>query len=250
MKNKQNLSIVIPLLNEEKNIRILAKEIEDSLENRKIAWECVWVDDGSTDNSWMEISKLRKEHRGIRLKKNTGQATAIMAGIERSKYELIVTMDADLQNDPRDILKLVKNLDSNCDVVCGYRMHRRDKLLSRKIPSVIANFVARRFTRIQVQDLGCTLRIFRKSVLRNTRLVGEMHRLLVIHLFLDGARIKEIPVNHRERINGKSKYGLERIPKFLMDLLLAKAMNVITSKPLYMFAGLSATTLFLGFSSF
>jgi len=248
MKDK-GISIVIPLLNEEKNISVLAKEIEDSLINQDVLWECIWVDDGSTDNSWLEILRLGESHRGLKLVRNAGQATAIMAGIEVSKHDLVVTMDADLQNDPKDIPVLINSLDASVDVVCGYRVDRKDGFFTRKAPSLIANIVSRKLTGVQVKDLGCTLRIFRKDVLANTRLIGEMHRLLVIHLFLDGARIKEIPVNHRERLHGESKYGLERMLKFLADLLLAKAMFVMTSKPLYMFASLAVTTSLLSITS-
>jgi len=250
MQDQSGFSIVIPLFNEVTNIPILSQQIEESLGSEGLMWECVWVDDGSNDNSWNEIKKLQSQHRGIRLSRNSGQATAIMAGIEASKYELIVTMDSDLQNDPSDIVRLLNQLDENTDVICGVRVNRQDKLLTRKFPSRIANWLARKITKVPVTDLGCTLRLFRKNLIKNDRIIGEMHRLFVIYLFLNGARISEIPVNHRERLHGESKYGLERFFKFIADLILAKALNYISSKPLYMFGTLSLSTFILSIISF
>ena len=242
MTKQVEISIVIPLFNEEQNIEILAQEIEDSLVSTDIRWESIWVDDGSNDNSWREINKLKFPHRGIKLSRNSGQATAIMAGIEQASFELIVTMDADLQNDPSDISSLVAELDVSKDAVCGIRIDRQDKQLTRKFPSKVANWLARKITKVPVSDLGCTLRIFRKGLIAHDRILGEMHRLFVIHLFLNGARISEIPVRHRERLHGESKYGLERFFKFIADLILVKTLNYITNKPLYMFGALSLAT--------
>lgn len=249
MQTNDRISIVIPLFNEEENIKILAKQIEEVMLKHDFEWECVWVDDGSTDKSWEAILKLAKRHRGLKLAKNSGQATAIMAGIDLSLSDIIVTMDADLQNDPVDIPRLLDQLDSETDVVCGVRVDRQDNLLTRKMPSRMANKLARKITKVPVTDLGCTLRVFRKDLIRNDRILGEMHRLFIVHLHLDGARINEIPVNHRERIHGKSKYGLERFFKFISDLILAKALHYISNKPLYMFGSLSLITFTLSLIS-
>jgi len=249
MQDQIKISIVIPLFNEEKNIPILAQQIEEALNSKAFLWECIWVDDGSRDSSWDEIAKLQPLHKGVRLSRNSGQATAIMAGVEQSQYEFIVTMDSDLQNDPSDIVKLLDKFDDNLDVICGVRFDRHDKFLTRKFPSKIANWLARKITKVPVTDLGCTLRLFRKSLIKNDRILGEMHRLFVIHLFLNGARISEIPVNHRERLHGESKYGLERFFKFIADLILAKALNYIANKPLYLFGTLSLSTFMLSMMS-
>ena len=154
MQDQIKISIVIPVFNEEKNISILARQIEEALASKAFLWECIWVDDGSSDNSWNEIVKLQPIHRGVRLSRNSGQATAIMAGVEQSQFDLIVTMDSDLQNDPSDIVKLLDQFDDNLDVVCGVRFDRHDKFLTRKFPSQIANWLARKITKVPVISNG------------------------------------------------------------------------------------------------
>jgi glycosyltransferase involved in cell wall biosynthesis len=240
-----NFSIVIPVHNEMENIPLLAHEIEVALNKLNCDWECIWVDDGSTDLSWSELQKLGPIHKGLKLSRNFGQSSAIMAGCDNAKFNLIVTMDSDLQNDPIDIPKILNALSSNLDCVCGVRKDRNDKLISRKIPSMVANKLARLITGIKIKDLGCTLKVFRKHLIADSRLIGEMHRVLPIYFHMSGARISEIQVSHRPRKFGNSKYGLERIFKFMADILLAKVMNKLSSRPLYLFGSIS---LFLFFS--
>ena len=235
----ENFSIVIPVHNEMESIPLLANEIELALGSLECDWECIWVDDGSSDSSWNEIKKLGPVHRALRLGRNFGQSSAIMAGCDNSKFELIVTLDSDLQNDPKDIVKMLNILTGDLDCVCGVRMDRNDKLISRKIPSMVANKLARLITGINIRDLGCTLKVFRKYLVTDSRLIGEMHRVLPIYFHMSGAQIKEIPVSHRARKFGNSKYGLNRIFKFMADILLAKVMNKITSRPLYLFGSIS-----------
>jgi glycosyltransferase involved in cell wall biosynthesis len=227
------------------NIPLLAHEIEVALNKLNCDWECIWVDDGSTDLSWSELQKLGPIHKGLKLSRNFGQSSAIMAGCDNAKFNLIVTMDSDLQNDPIDIPKILNALSSNLDCVCGVRKDRNDKLISRKIPSMVANKLARLITGIKIKDLGCTLKVFRKHLIADSRLIGEMHRVLPIYFHMSGARISEIQVSHRPRKFGNSKYGLERIFKFMADILLAKVMNKLSSRPLYLFGSIS---LFLFFS--
>jgi dolichol-phosphate mannosyltransferase len=234
---------VLPVYNEELNISVLAMEIDAVADAEEIQFECIWVDDCSTDGSWLEIQKLGGRHRGMRLAQNTGQSTALMAGIDASRSEYILTMDSDLQNDPRDIPKFLVFFDSEIDVICGYRLNRKDSWFNRKLPSLIANKLAQKITRVPVRDLGCTMRLFKKSLLDRNRILGEMHRVIVLHFFLAGANIKEIPTTHRRRIHGTSKYGLERTFKFIADIVLAKTMNVISSKPLYFFGSFALGTL-------
>lgn len=242
----KNFSVVIPLLNESESIPILAREIEEALNSIDDNWECIWVDDGSTDASWHELSKLSGRHRALKLSRNLGQSSAIMAGCDNAKFDLIVTLDADLQNNPKDILSLLASLDERFDCICGIRKNRNDKLFSRRIPSFVANWLARRVTGVPVTDLGCTLRIFRKHLVTDNRLIGEMHRVLPVYFHLSGARIAEIAVDHRSRRFGNSKYGLDRIFKFMADILLAKVMSKITTRPLYFFGNISLFCLISG----
>jgi len=245
----ESFSIVIPVHNEMDSIRVLADEIELALDSLECAWECIWVDDGSSDLSWNEIRKLGSTHRALRLGRNFGQSSAIMAGCDNAKFEIIVTLDSDLQNDPKDIIKLLNTLTSDLDCVCGVRKDRNDKLISRKIPSMVANKLARIITGIHIRDLGCTLKVFRKYLITDSRLIGEMHRVLPVYFHMSGARITEIPVSHRARKFGNSKYGLNRIFKFMADILLAKVMNRITSRPLYLFGGISLSLFLTGIAT-
>ena len=245
-----NFSIVIPVHNEVENIPILASEIELALNSLDCEWECIWVDDGSTDLSWNELKILGPLHKGIKLSRNFGQSSAIMAGCDLAKFDLIVTLDSDLQNDPRDIPRILEALNSNLDCVCGIRRNRKDHLISRKIPSKIANKLAQYVTGIRITDLGCTLKVFRKYLISDSRLIGDMHRVLPVYFHMSGAKLSEIDVNHRERRFGKSKYGLNRIFKFIADILLAKVMNKISTRPLYLFGSIALMLLLTGLVSF
>jgi glycosyltransferase involved in cell wall biosynthesis len=238
-------SIIVPIYNEERNISILSREIEIVLSELKRDYEVLWVDDGSEDRSWEEISKLSSPNRGIRLSRNEGQSAALMAGIDNSKYRAIITLDGDLQNDPADFPSLIERFEKGYDVVTGIRSKRKDNLFLRRIPSYIANSLARLITGSKVTDLGCTLRVFKKSLVDDNRIVGEMHRVLMIFFQNSSARILEVPVNHRPRIHGKSKYGLVRTFKFVADLLLVKWVKLVMKKPLYFFSTLGG---YLGLS--
>jgi glycosyltransferase involved in cell wall biosynthesis len=246
MNKSDQYSIVIPAFNEEENIPLLAQELESVLNELSITWECIWVDDHSNDGTWEQISLLRKPHIGLRLSRNCGQSTALMAGIDSSSYENIITLDSDLQNNPMDIPALISAYSSDVNVVCGYRVKRKDGWLLRKIPSLVANYFARKVAPINVRDLGCTLRLFEKELILQNRLMGEMHRVLVIHFASAGATIVEVPVSHRARVYGKSKYGLSRTFKFLADLILARVMKVLKTKPLYFFGSISLAVSLVG----
>ena len=238
-----DLSIVIPINNEEYNIPLLAKEIEIELMS-SYKFEVIWVDDGSDDNSWLQIQRLGGVNKGIKLFKNYGQSSAMMAGILNAKGELILTMDGDLQSDPKDIKNMLKAFSEDVDLVQGYRVNRNDRMLSRKIPSYLANKLAKKILPESLIDLGCTLRLFRSKLIDSNKLMGEMHRVFGLYLLTNGANFIEVPVNHRPRINGKSKYGLNRTYKFLADIILLKFMSTIVNKPLYLFFRLSIATLF------
>jgi dolichol-phosphate mannosyltransferase len=233
------LSIVIPVFNEEDSIEPLLHEIETALAALPGPAEVILVDDGSHDRSWERIrsgAAGRSWLRALRFLGNRGQTAAIAAGIDAASGELIAFMDADLQNDPADLPALIRPiLEDRADVVCGWRSRRRDKALSRVIPSIVANALIRVSLDLKLHDLGCTLKVFRREYLEDLSLLGEMHRFIPAYAKARGARIAEAPVNHRERRFGKSKYGLTRIYKVLIDLVTVKMLNTYGTKPAYFF---------------
>ena len=246
MRRDFSLTIVIPAFNEEPNVKILASELDQIFSRTRIKWECIWIDDASTDDTWAKIIELKRPHRGIRFQINKGQSTSIMAGINNSKFENIITMDADLQNNPEDIIPLVEKFLEGYDVVNGWRKNRQDNFGFRILPSMIANSVSRKFTKTQITDLGCSLRIFKKSLIRSFPIMGEMHRVLPIYFSNSNLKIGEIPVSHRPRIYGHSKYGINRTFKFISDLIIAKIYGKLLIKPMYVFANLSYLTISIG----
>jgi glycosyltransferase involved in cell wall biosynthesis len=240
------ISVVIPVFNEADNIVNLSEELRKVFSQTDIIWECIWVDDGSTDNTWERIVKLAEPNKGIKLRINHGQATATMAGIDSSKYEYIVTLDGDGQNDPRDILRMIETFksDINLNLVQGFRINREDHKFKKVIPSKIANFLVRIISGRKVIDLGCSLRLFKKSLISDFRLTGEMHRLFTLYLLDNGAISVQIAVAHRLRVAGVTKYGLGRIFKLFTDIVLYKALKRIFTSPIYTFAKFA----FIGYS--
>jgi glycosyltransferase involved in cell wall biosynthesis len=237
-----NISVVVPVYNERGNIEGLALELTAAFKSSGLTWESVWVDDGSSDGSDAELKTVLKNLPGARLIKftrNFGQTAALSAGIQASSGEYVVTIDADLQNDPSDIAALFKTAAGGFDVVSGWRRERKDGFFSRVLPSKIANLIISKVTGIHLHDYGCALKIYKTGHLKTVELYGEMHRFLPALLGYMGARIAELPVNHRARVKGRSKYGLARIFKVVMDLLTVKFMGDFLSKPLYLFGGLS-----------
>lgn len=244
---EQEISIVIPLYNEEENVEELYFEIKKNVSD--LDYEIIFVDDGSKDKTWEKIKKisnLDKNIKALRFTRNFGQTAALKAGINLSSKKLILTMDGDLQNDPSDIKKLMEALDENCDLVSGWRIKRKDKFLTRVLPSKIANFLISLMTGIKLHDYGCSLKLYRAEFLKDVELFGEMHRFIPALIGYRGGKIKEIPVNHRARYKGKSKYGLGRTFKVFWDLLTIKFMGEFISKPIYLFGSVS---LLLGFIS-
>ena len=237
------ISVVIPVLNEEGNIIKLESEIRQVFSELELNWECIWIDDCSTDGTWLELQKLESPNKGIKLSSNSGQTTAIMAGIDASKHDFIITLDGDGQNDPQDIHKMVQLIIENpeLDLIQGYREKRRDIQLLRKLLSKVANKLVRKISGKKIIDLGCSIRLFKKSLMGNFRLTGEMHRLFTLYLVDCGASMLQISVNHRPRIKGKSKYGFTRILKLLADLVLYKAMKEIFVSPIYTFSKFALT---------
>jgi len=234
------ISVVVPLLNEQDNIGPLYEQITQTLTNL-YDYEIIFVDDGSSDNSFDILAKLQKTDAGIRVicfRRNFGQTAALSAGFVHARGKVIVAIDADLQNDPADIPKMIAKLDEGFDVVSGWRKKRHDNAITRLLPSKIANWLISRITGVRLHDYGCTLKAYRREVLEETKLYGEMHRFIPALASWSGARIAEMAVNHRPRTAGKTKYGLGRTLKVILDLITVKFLGSFSTKPIYIFGGL------------
>lgn len=232
------LSVLVPVFNEEENLADLGREIASAL--AMVDFEAILIDDGSTDRSYAEIMKLANadpRFKAVRLGTNFGQTAAMAAGIAHARGTLIACLDSDLQNDARDIPRLIKKLDEGYDVVSGWRRDRQDKWLTRRLPSHAANAVISWVTGVALHDYGCTLKLYRAEYLKPLRLYGEMHRFIPAFAGFMGARIAEIAVNHRARTRGTSKYGLLRTFKVVLDLITVKFLDEYLSKPNYLFGG-------------
>jgi dolichol-phosphate mannosyltransferase len=237
-----DLSIVTPIYNEKDSIPDLLKQLTAALEPLKLRYEIIAVDDGSHDGSIMVLKRFVAEIpqlKIVRLRRNAGQTAAIMAGLDHAEGDVIVTIDADLQNDPNDVGKLIEELNKGYDVVSGWRKDRKDALFRRNFISRVANRLISRISRVHLHDYGCTLKAYRTSVIREMRLYGEMHRFIPIYATWLGAKVTEMPVNHRARQFGHSKYGLERIIKVILDLLMIKFFDRYLVKPFYIFGSIS-----------
>jgi glycosyltransferase involved in cell wall biosynthesis len=237
-KRKCDLSLVIPVFNEQENLGQLYKQITASCEKLNKSYEVIFIDDGSTDDSLNVLIRLQKKDsriRVIRLRKNFGQTAALSAGFDYSRGDIIVTLDADLQNDPEDIGMLILKMEEGYDLVSGWRKKRKDKLLTRRIPSMIANWLISMITRVKLHDYGCTLKAFRRDVVKNINLYGEMHRFIPAIASNIGINIAEVEVNHRPRRHGKSKYSLMRFTKVVLDLLTVKFFLSYSTRPLQIF---------------
>jgi len=234
-----SVSVVVPVYNEVDNLRILHGSLTAALSRRE--YSLVFVDDGSSDGSLSVLSELAGEDpehvRLVELRRNFGQTAAIAAGIDHSDGESIVLIDADMQNDPADIPNMLEKIEQGYDVVSGWRVDRQDRLLTRKIPSRAANWLISRVTGVKLHDYGCTLKAYRREVLQGFRLYGEMHRFIPAYAGSVGARIIEMPVRHHPRLHGKTKYGLERTTKVLLDLFTVKFLISYAVKPIYLFGG-------------
>ena len=240
MSQRLHLSALIPVFNEQENLEALGEEVSAALCGLGRPFEVILVDDGSRDNSWSLIQGLVRKYpgfRGVRLGRNAGQTAALLAGIQHAHGELIVCLDADMQNDARDVPALIAKLDEGYDVVSGWRKHRQDRFFDRKLPSMIANSLISRITGVRLHDYGCTLKLYKSQYLKPLRLYGEMHRFVPAFAGFLGARIAEVPVNHRPRTAGVSKYGITRTFKVLLDLMTVKFMDSYLGKPIYLFGG-------------
>lgn len=238
-QTKPVVSIIVPVLNEEENVELLHQKIVDSLRELNVPSEILYVDDGSRDRSFElldRISQTDARVKVIRFRRNFGQTAAMSAGMDAAKGEILIPMDADLQNDPKDIRRLLDKMDEGFDVVSGWRKKRQDHIW-RKIPSQIANGLISRVTGVRLHDYGCSLKAYRADILKDVSLYGEMHRFIPAYAAMAGARVTEIPVDHHPRLHGQSKYGFGRIQKVALDLLVARFLGKFGQKPIYFFGG-------------
>ncbi|MFC1709940.1 glycosyltransferase family 2 protein [Candidatus Omnitrophota bacterium] len=241
------VSVIIPVYNEEKNLLLLQEELNSAL-NSVGAYEVIYVDDGSKDNSFEVLNKIKschKEVKVIQFARHFGQTEAMQAGIDYSSGEILVFLDADLQNDPKDIPRLLAKIKEGFGVVSGWRKKRKDPFLNKKLPSFIANMLISKITKVKLHDLGCSLKAYRREVFDHVRLYSEMHRFIPIYVARQGVPIVEIEVSHRKRNTGNSKYGPERTFKVILDFLVAEFINNYLNKPMYVFGACGIFLMFL-----
>ncbi|MFQ5745736.1 MAG: glycosyltransferase family 2 protein [Gemmatimonadota bacterium] len=238
MGENSPLSIVVPVFNEEENVRPLVDAVRRALADSG-EWELLLVDDGSTDGTariGLELAATDPRVRVLRLARNYGQTTAMQAGFDHVRGDIVISMDGDLQNDPNDIPALVARLEEGFDLVAGFRVHRRDRLMTRRVPSWVANRLIGWITGVAVRDNGCSLKAYRTSVLRRVHLYSDMHRFIpAVAVATAGARISEVPVRHAPRLHGESKYGLSRIWRVLLDLVVLSMIRSFRERPLGLF---------------
>lgn len=246
----EGISVVVPLYNEEENVGESYRELTSVLQPMGRAYELIFVDDGSRDRT---LENLRRSAgtdpsvKIIELRRNFGQTAAMAAGIDHSQYGIVITLDGDLQNDPAEIPQMVAKLEEGYDLVAGWRRDRKDKMISRRIPSMIANWLISKLTRVQLHDYGCTLKVIRGELARSIKLYGEMHRFIPALANELGAKIVEVPVNHRPRRFGTSKYGISRTIRVVLDLLTVKFLLSFSKRPIHLFGSVGVLcTLFGG----
>ena len=234
------LSIIIPVYNEQDSVFPLCESLTAALQRQAADWEVIIVNDGSSDCTEANLERVAAKDprfKIVNFRRNFGQTAAMMAGIDFASGEIIVGLDGDLQNDPEDIMKLVDKLSEGFDVVSGWRHARKDAAIERNLPSWIANWVISHVSGVHLHDYGCTLKAYRRQVVKDVRLYGEMHRFIPIYASWQGGKVTEMPVNHFPRIHGRSKYGLERIGKVILDLVVVKFLSSYANKPIYVFGG-------------
>lgn len=249
LKHRPAISVVVPIYNEEESIHLLYERIRNACGHLDLSYEVIFVDDGSRDQTFDVLEGIHKQDsrvKVIRFRKNYGQTAAMAAGFRMARGKIVISMDGDLQNDPADIPRLLAKLDEGYDIVCGWRKDRKDKLISRRIPSMIANWLIGKITGVPIHDNGCSLKAYRSEIIKRVALYSELHRFIPAMSTLTGARIAEIVVNHNPRQFGRSKYGIGRIWRVFLDLFLIKMLTGFTARPALWFGALSLPALFFG----
>jgi glycosyltransferase involved in cell wall biosynthesis len=252
MEKRVDISIVVPVFNERENVEAVYSAISSALHIMGCSYEIIMVDDGSSDGSYIELSRLASEDAAlkvIRFRRNFGQTAAMSAGFDFAKGDIIIPMDGDLQNDPADIPRLVAKIHEGYDVVSGWRRDRKDTFITRKIPSLLANALISRQTGVHLHDYGCTLKAYRREVLDGINLYGEMHRFVPALASQFGARVTELPVNHFPRVHGVSKYGISRTLRVVLDLITVKFLMAYSTKPIQLFGKWGVYTMLAGIST-
>lgn len=246
------ISVTVPIYNEEDNLMILYQKVSTVLDNLKQPWELILINDGSSDQSKEildEIAGKDKNVKVVHFRRNYGQTAAMMAGFNYASGDVIIPLDGDLQNDPADIPRLLEKIEEGFDVCSGWRKDRKDNAFKRNLPSRIANRVISLISGVHLHDYGCSLKAYKKDVIKDVKLYGEMHRFIPIYASWQGARVTEVPVNHHPRRFGQSKYGLERTFKVILDLIVVKFLSQYATKPMYIFGGFGMLNLFVAFLS-
>jgi glycosyltransferase involved in cell wall biosynthesis len=247
------VSIFIPVYNEEDNLKLCQENIEKVMQATDYTYEVIYVDDGSSDRSFEILSELaasRPLMKVIKFRRNYGQTAAMSAGIEAATGEILIPMDADLQNDPVDIPRLLDKIEEGYDVVSGWRKNRKDTFVNRKLPSMIANKIISVISKVDLHDYGCSLKAYKHEVMQYVKLYGELHRFIPVCASWYGARVTELAVNHHPRRFGESKYGINRTFKVILDLLVIKFLTDYSTRPIYVFGGIGALSLILSFICF
>ena len=243
------VSIVVPLYNEEENVEVLHERIMEVLTSNNIDYEIIYVDDGSNDNTLQLLDMLQSRHKNIvvlSLRRNFGQTAAFAAGFDFARGDIVITMDGDLQNDPKDIPRLLDAI-KDYDLVSGWRKKRKDPFITRRLPSIIANWLISKVTGVGLHDYGCSLKAYRREVVKNLRLYGEMHRFIPAVASWYGVRISEIETTHHPRLRGKSKYGISRTIRVLLDLITVKFLQSFSTRPMQFFGPMGLIFCLFGF---
>ena len=249
-ENLKDLSVIIPVFNEEKNVKLLYAKLKSVLDTLAKKYEIIFVDDGSTDGTSYLLHQICQKDKDVKViifRRNFGQSAAISAGFDYARGDIIVTLDADLQNDPEDIPHLLEKVNEGFDVVSGWRIKRKDPLLTRRLPSYISNWLISLLTGVKLHDHGCTLKAYKKEVAKEIKLYGEMHRFIPALASWVGASICEVEVGHSPRRYGKSKYGVSRIGKGFLDLLTVKFLLSFSTRPIQIFGKFGLISILLGF---